>query len=198
MLTTIYAGMVGTPTTLRDGEDEIVSITPVARGVVRPMLITVVIAVTLFEGSHHSSLIHNYAGWLGIIFVAPSVLLILARVWRWRSHKIHVTSHRVVVEGGVLSRSQFSIELKDVIVTRVERRFSEQVTRRGVVVLETVAGPVEVGRVHHPAALGRIIDNERHKLRGSVPTPDQLFDGRSGFFHPTSNLDDDRFGSQPE
>jgi len=51
--------------------------------------------------------------------------------------------------------------LRDVIAIRIEQRFVERMARRGSVILETSAGPVDIGRVHHPAALCRLIEAER-------------------------------------
>jgi hypothetical protein len=91
----------------------------------------------------------------------------LTRAWRWRSHKVHVTNERIVQEGGVLRHYRSSIELPDVIATRVDQRVSERLTRRGLLVLETAAGPIVVGKVRHPGALCRLIDAERsgHAIR---------------------------------
>jgi len=74
---------------------------------------------------------------------------VLTRLWRWRSHKIRVTSERVIVEGGVLRHYRSLVELRDVIAIRVEQRFVERVARRGSVILET-SPAARRRRVHHP------------------------------------------------
>jgi hypothetical protein len=72
-----------------------------------------------------------------------------------------VTNDRVIIEGGVLRHQRTSIEMRDVLATRVDQRVSERLTRRGYVYLETSAGPIAVGFVRHPGALCRLIDAER-------------------------------------
>jgi len=51
--------------------------------------------------------------------------------------------------------------LRDVIALRVDQRVTERLARRGVVVLETNAGSVMIGKLRHPGALVRLIDAER-------------------------------------
>jgi len=85
----------------------------------------------------------------------------LTRTWRWRSHKVHVTNERIVVEGGVLHHQRSTVDLRDVIALRVDQRVTERLARRGVVVLETNAGSVMIGKLRHPGALVRLIDAER-------------------------------------
>jgi uncharacterized membrane protein YdbT with pleckstrin-like domain len=153
----------------RDGEARVISVTPVSRGVVRPLLVTVTTLALIVEAAHRFLLVHRAEGWLLLVLVVPVAAVTLTRTWRWRSHKIHVTNARVIVEGGVLTRQRTSIELRDVIATRVEQRVHERLTRRGLVVLETPAGPAPVGLVHHPGALCRLIDAERVSGEPVVP-----------------------------
>jgi len=144
----------------REGEAAVISVTPVARGLARPAL-SLVTAVVLVHYGARFKLIHEHESLLMLVAAGPCLLILLTRLWRWRSHKIRVTSDRVVVEGGVLTHYRSSLELRQVIAIRVEQRFIERLTRRGSVILETSAGPVDIGRVHHPAALCRLIEAER-------------------------------------
>jgi membrane protein YdbS with pleckstrin-like domain len=138
----------------------VISVTPVARGLARPVL-SLVTAVVLVHYGARLNLIHEHEPLLMLVVAGPCLLVVLTRLWRWRSHKIRVTSERVIVEGGVLRHYRSLVELRDVIAIRVEQRFVERVARRGSVILETSAGPLDVGRVHHPAALCRLIEAER-------------------------------------
>jgi membrane protein YdbS with pleckstrin-like domain len=146
--------------TWREGEVAVISVTPVARGLARPVL-SLVTAVVLVHYGARLNLIHEHEPLLMLVVAGPCLLVVLTRLWRWRSHKIRVTSERVIVEGGVLRHYRSLVELRDVIAIRVEQRFVERVARRGSVILETSAGPLDVGRVHHPAALCRLIEAER-------------------------------------
>jgi membrane protein YdbS with pleckstrin-like domain len=146
---------------LREGEVKIISVTPVSRGVGRPLLCVVATVVLVVEGARHISFLHRHELLVGLIVIGPFVLVLLTRVWRWRSHKVHVTNQRIVLEGGVLGHHQSAIELRDVIATRVDQRVTERLTRRGSLLLETAAGPVALDQVRHPSALCRLIDLER-------------------------------------
>jgi uncharacterized membrane protein YdbT with pleckstrin-like domain len=98
---------------------------------------------------------------LALIFAGPFAVIALTRTWRWRSHKVHITNERIVVEGGVLRHHRSTVDLRDVIALRVDQRVSERLTRRGVVVLETNGGSIVIGKLRHPGALARLIDAER-------------------------------------
>jgi membrane protein YdbS with pleckstrin-like domain len=146
---------------MREGEVRIISVTPVARRLWRPLLATFAATALVVVGASHVHFVHQHETLLGVLLVGPFALVALTRAWRWRSHKIHVTSLRVVLEGGVLHHHRSSVELRDVVATRVDQRISERLTRKGIVLLETTAGPVVIDQVRHPAALCRLIDAER-------------------------------------
>ena len=154
----------------REGEIRIISVTPVSRGVLRPTLVSITTIALIIEGASRYHFVHQVENWLLLIVVGPLVVVTLTRTWRWRSHKVHVTNDRVIIEGGVMRHQRSSIELRDVLATRVEQRVSERLTRRGFVTLETLGGPVVIGYVRHPSALSRLIDAERRdEVRQSVP-----------------------------
>jgi membrane protein YdbS with pleckstrin-like domain len=146
---------------LRDGEVKIISVTPVARGVVRPCLAGIIMLGLVIFGAKHVHLIHEHEMLLALILAGPFAVVALTRTWRWRSHKVHVTNERVVVEGGVLRHQRSTVDLRDVVALRVDQRVSERLTRRGVVVLETNGGAIMIGKLRHPGALVRLIDAER-------------------------------------
>jgi membrane protein YdbS with pleckstrin-like domain len=155
----------------RDGEVRIVSVTPVARGVFAPCAAAVVLAATVVVGARYWSWLHRESGWAALVLVGPALILVATRTWRWRSHKVHVTSARVVTEGGVARRYRQSVELGDVHAVRVEQGVRDRMIRRGTIHLETAAGTVDLGRLRHPAALVRLIERER-----AVPSPRPPFD----------------------
>lgn len=145
----------------RDGEERIISVTPVAWGLLRPVL-SVVTAVALVQyAAAHLSLVRAHEALAMLLLAGPCLLLVVTRTWRWRSHKVHVTSQRVILEGGVLRHHRTAVELADVVTSRVEQHLGERLIRRGWVVLETAGGPVTLGKVSHPDALVRLIDTER-------------------------------------
>jgi uncharacterized membrane protein YdbT with pleckstrin-like domain len=165
---------------LRDGEVKIISVTPVARGTVRPCVAGAVMLALVIFGAKHVHLIHEHEMVLGLIFAGPFVLVALTRTWRWRSHKVHVTNERIVIEGGVLRHQRSTVDLRDVVALRVDQRVAERLTRRGVVVLETNGGSIMIGKLRHPEALLRLIDAERAN-RYVDPVP---FDTVFGYDEP--------------
>ncbi len=179
---------MGRRVTVRDGEARVVSVTPVGRGLARPLLALVTAIVLVDYGAGRFSYVHQHRLILGAILAGPCAMLVITRLWQWRSHKIHVTSQRVVIEGGAVPHYLHSIEFSDVLATRVEQRFGERLSRRGELFVETLAGSMYVGRVRHPAALARLIDRERarraHEL--SVQGTEFHFEAVAppGFYEP--------------
>jgi hypothetical protein len=146
----------------REGEVRIISVTPVSRGVIRPFLLTLTTLLLVVEGSARFVYVHRFEEALMLIGVLPLLLVTLTRTWQWRSHKIHVTSQRIIVEGGVLRHYQSAIEMRDVRATKVDQSVSERLTRRGYVYVDTTDATFPVGLIRHPAALCRLIDSERN------------------------------------
>ena len=87
----------------REGEVRVISVTPVSRGVVRPFLLTVTTLALIVEGASRYGWVHRYEEWFIVVLVVPFLAVTLTRTWRWRSHKVHVTNERVIIEGGVLA-----------------------------------------------------------------------------------------------
>jgi uncharacterized membrane protein YdbT with pleckstrin-like domain len=165
---------------LREGEMKIISVTPVARGTVRPCLAAIVLLSLVILGAKHLFFIHQHEMWFSLILAGPFALVALTRTWRWRSHKVHVTNERIVVEGGVLHHQRSTVDLREVVAMRVDQRVSERLTKRGVVALETNGGSIVIGKLRHPEALVRLIDAERaNNLIEPVP-----FDTVFGFEEP--------------
>ncbi|MFI5034792.1 MAG: PH domain-containing protein [Acidimicrobiales bacterium] len=162
--------------TWRDDEVRVVTVTPVARGLVAPAVMAVVLGAAVEVSAHYWSWLHREAAWFLLALVGPPLVVLATRSWRWRSHKVHVTSERVVTEGGVARRYRQSVELGDVRVVRVEQGVRDRLIRRGSIHLETAAGTVVVGRVRHPAALVRLIERERAATSSERPPFDTVFE----------------------
>jgi len=165
---------------LREGEMKIISVTPVARGTVRPCLTGIILLGLVIFGAQHVLFIHQHEMLFSLILAGPFAVVALTRTWRWRSHKVHVTNERIVVEGGVLHHQRSTVDLRDVVALRVDQRVSERLTKRGVVVLETNGGSIVIGKLRHPGALVRLIDAERANNHVE-PVP---FDTVFGFEEP--------------
>jgi membrane protein YdbS with pleckstrin-like domain len=158
-----------------EGEVQVISVTPVSSGVLRPFLLTVTTLALIVEAAGRFVYVHRYEGLLTVVFVLPLLAVTLTRTWRWRSHKIHVTNERVLIEGGVIRHQRTAVELRDVLATRVDQRVSERLTRRGYVYLETPGSMIPVGLVRYPGALCRLIDAERVASEDSTLPLDTVF-----------------------
>ena len=180
----------------RDGEENLIAITPVAEGLFRPLLSLVTAVVLVQYGSGRVQFIHQHEWLLLLILAGPCLVVVLTRTWRWRSYKVRVTNERIIVEGGVARHFRSSVELRNVMSSCVEQRVTERLLQRGSVLLETAAGTRDIGRVRHPAALCRMIDLQRANFRIDGVPFDTIFE----FEHPDSHeyivnppFDRDRF-----
>ena len=160
----------------RYGEERVISITPVARGLTVPVLATVLAVVLIQLGTSHVHILHSVRTVLWVVLVVPCVFMVATRTWRWRSHKVFVTNQRVIIKGGVLQQHRGELELRDVLATRVDQRVRERLIRRGVVTLETRGATMSLGLVRHPSALCRLIERERMALPRDDVAYDTVFD----------------------
>jgi hypothetical protein len=160
----------------REGEESLISVTPVSQGLFRPLLSFVTVIALVQFGSRHVHVIDTHEWLLFLILGGPCLLVFLTRTWRWRSYKVHVTNERIVAEGGVARHFRSSVELQDVIASHVEQGVTERFMRRGSVLLDTPIGTLDIGRVRHPAALCRLIDLQRSRYRNEPVPLDTVFE----------------------
>jgi membrane protein YdbS with pleckstrin-like domain len=160
----------------RYGEERVITITPVARGLTVPVLATAV-TITLIEvGSTHVHFLHSIRTALWIVLVVPCLIVVATRTWRWRSHKVYVTNQRVIVKGGALQHHRGEVALHDIVTTQVDQRLIERLSRRGFVTLDTREGAMHLGLVRHPSALCRLIERERMAIQRDDVAYDTVFD----------------------
>jgi membrane protein YdbS with pleckstrin-like domain len=160
----------------RDGEEVVVSVTPVASGVAVPLVVAVVLATAIVGMTHLLAAVHRVEGWLLLALVGPALLVAATRVVRWRARKVHVTSQRVVVVSGALQRHRRAVELGDIHLVHVSQRLRDRVSLRGEVWLDSPAGALDLGRVRRPSALVRVIDRQRAATAPGQPALDTVFD----------------------
>ena len=162
---------------LENGEALVISVTPVPQGLVVPLTVFVLLEGVVIWLATLWSLLHRHEGIaLAAVGVLPA-LVIATRTWRWRSHKVTLTTQRVVIDGGVLARYSTQVNLGDVFATHADQTFAERLRRRGVVLLETSAGTVMLPAVRHPAALRRLVDRTRRDHASATsPSWDEWFD----------------------
>jgi len=158
------------------GERIIVRTTPTSWGLTRPALLTIVSAGLIMWGSFHAHLLHTYEGVTLAALTGPSTLVLVGRVWRWRSHTIYVTDQQIVVEGGVLNYFRSTCRLDEVLVVGLERRFTQRLRRRGVVQITTRESSLDLGPLRHPDALVRLIEQARRETRPRGAAYDTVFE----------------------
>jgi membrane protein YdbS with pleckstrin-like domain len=160
----------------RQGEEHVITVTPVSRGLFLPALICVVATALTWFGASHVHFVHTIRVALFCVLVLPGLFVFATRAWRWRSQKIHVTNQRVISEHGALRHTRDEVELRDVVTTHVGQHLKQRVFRRGVVALETQRGTLSLGVVRHPGALARLIDQERSQDNEAEIAFDTVFD----------------------
>lgn len=162
---------------LENGEALVISVTPVPQGLATPLVLFVLLEGAVIWLATVWSLLHRYEGIALLAVGVLPALIVATRTWRWRSHKVTVTTQRVVIDGGVLARHSTQVNLPDVFATHADQSFAERLRRRGVVLLETSAATVTLPAVRHPAALRRLVDRTRRDYASSTsPSWDEWFD----------------------
>ena len=161
---------------LQRDEQLIVSVTPTPWGLTAPFVVFLLALGLVIEGGLHFHLIHRYEPEVLAVLAGPPTLVLATRVWRWRSHKIHVTSDQLITEAGALKHVVIPTSLDDIVTVEVEQRFNERLRRRGVVRVVTRTDTAILGPVRHPDALARIIEQARRKRHPSSLAYDTIFE----------------------
>ncbi len=159
-------------------EDEIhiVSVNPVPFGLTGPALSLLSFAALLVAGYESLAFVRQHLPFIALVILGPSALVILTRTWRWRAHRITVTSHRVQISHGTLRRKTDSVYFDFVVGVFTQRRVRDRLVRRGGVTIETQQGPLYLGTFRHPDSLVRVIQHQRDAYsRDAIPL-DTTFD----------------------
>jgi len=163
------------------GERLIVSTTPISRGLWRPLLLAAMVTALVIIGGQHVTKVHTYEGACFAVLVGPPLFVALTRTVRWRSHKIHVTSERIVDEAGVLRVRSRELRHDEVLSVEVEQRLKDKVRRRGTVWVRSRNVDLPLGPLRHPESLVRLVDQARRGTRPSVTSYDTVFEPRVSF-----------------
>ncbi len=148
---------------LQPGESVVVRVTARPKGLVGPTAICLAGVIALALAAHHWTGVRHAALWISLALVPPFVV-VMGRLGRWRSHKIVVSTQRVIASAGVARRHRASLPLRDILAVHVEQSLFDRVTRRGIVVLETPHESFSLDRVRRPDALARVIDFQRTQI----------------------------------
>lgn len=160
----------------QDEEIFLLSVGPVPFGLLGP-LFSLALALFLFvTGMRYVSLVKEHAMIFGAILLLPTSFVVATRAWRWKSHRVVITSMRVVVRSGVLRRRLVTVYYDRLLGVHSQRRVRDRLVRQGGVTLETDEGPMYLGRFRHPDSLIRMIQHQRDAFaRDSIPL-DTTFD----------------------
>lgn len=179
-----------------NGEELIISVTPIVGGIVRPLCGIVLGSLVTYAAVTYIGALRAERWWLASILVGPFALIFAARVLRWRSHRVTLTSQRVVVRAGVLRRVTSSVDLDEVVTTRIDAGLGQRLSRRGRVILEGATVSMDIGLLRHPRALVRLIDAQRRGQHEASRPLDTVFSPEDAGYHaPPSALD--AFPRQP-
>ena len=160
----------------REDEIHIVSVTPVPFGLIGPVLSFVALAALLVAGSESFQFVRGHWPILALVILGPTALLILTRTWRWRSHRITVTSHRIEIAHGTIRRQNDFVYFDHLVGVHTQRRVRDRLARRGGVTIETQEGPLHLGTFRHADSLVRVIQHQRDaSARDAIPL-DTTFD----------------------
>lgn len=139
------------------------TVTPTPTGLFGPLAATAVVLAVIVVLAATWPWAGREESWLFLAVIPPATLL-GARLWRWRTCRVVVTSERVIRVMGAVGRQVASLELAQVVASRVHQRWHERLSRRGLVVLELPESSYVVARVRRPDALARVIDHQRRQL----------------------------------
>jgi uncharacterized membrane protein YdbT with pleckstrin-like domain len=143
---------------LRDGESLIIAVNPIVGGLVRPYAVTALLASTIYVAAAHIATVRHHEELIALLFLGPALLLCAYRTWRWRSCKIKLTTECLHLSSGILRKRSQAIQLDDILAVSVKAPLVQRLSRRGRVVVEMTGRSVDIGLVHHPKALVRLIE----------------------------------------
>jgi membrane protein YdbS with pleckstrin-like domain len=162
---------VATRTQLREDEELVVTVTAAPFGVTGPAFVTALAIAAVVGLRFEWSFAHAHVAWFAGILVGPCVVVLAGRVWRWRSHRIVVTTQRVRTNAGATRRRSSSYEIAAVVAVHIDQGRMERLRRKGRVLLEVEGGMVALERVKRPDALGRVIEHQRQLMVRPEATP---------------------------
>ena len=87
-----------------DDEVHIVSVNPVPFGLAGPVLSFAAFVALLVAGYESFGLVRQHIFPVALVVLGPTALVIATRTWRWQSHRVTVTSHRIVISRGTIRR----------------------------------------------------------------------------------------------
>ncbi|MDA8060825.1 MAG: PH domain-containing protein [Actinomycetota bacterium] len=163
---------------LGDGEVVVVEVGSHGWALLRP--VGLAIAVVVGAGFAASVSVARPVAWALVGLVVLAVVNLLARYLRWRARRLVVTTERVVLRSGVLSRSGREIPLSKVTEVSYRQSLPERLVRVGELRIECADrdGAEVFPDVSRPAALQATITRlltERQAPPGErLSLPEQL------------------------
>ncbi len=169
------------PTQLMPGERSIALVRQhwsVLAGHVLGAIVVIVVAIVLNAklpatvGSVSISTVKNI---VALVLIVGAVLWAGLRILRWRFATYHLTDRRIVMEGGILSRTAETIPLDRIQNTVIHRPFGDRLIGAGDIEIEFGWARWRGGAPPHPQGRGllqRAAHHHEHApVGGSTTTP---------------------------
>ena len=169
------------PTQLMPGERSIALVRQhwsVLAGHILGALVVIVVAIVLDAklptkiGSTSITTVKNV---IVLVLIVASVLWAGLRILRWRFATYHLTDRRIVMEGGILSRTAETIPLDRIQNTVIHRPFGDRLIGAGDIEIESAGrdGVEVLHRIPKAEAFYNelLTDHERTAIRGRATPP---------------------------
>jgi membrane protein YdbS with pleckstrin-like domain len=162
-----------------DDEELLVELRPHWVFFAGPLLIAVVVLAGFIALLIALSPLPNWATDVLLIVVLLPVLWLLGRLLRWRNYTLALTTIRIVVRRGVLSRNTTQIRLQRITEISLSQKLWERVLSTGRLLIDVQGqdDAVVLEFVRKPALVQRFINGQINELTGcgaAEPIPPEL------------------------
>lgn len=145
---------------LRPGETLVVVVSPIAQGVLGPLLIAIFILTAVAVSAHLWVWPRAHDKELALIAL-PALVVLAGRTFRWWRHRVVITSERIVETAGVLRRHTTTVNIASIEAIQVHQERRDRLMRRGSVVIDVVDDSIELHRVRRPDVFVRVVEYVR-------------------------------------
>ena len=150
---------------LRPGESLVVVVSPVAQGVLGPLLLTALILGAVAAAAHLWVWPRAH-DWELAVLGLPTLVVLCGRTLRWQNHRLAITTDRIIEVAGVLRRRTTSLEVATISAIHAHQERWDRLLRRGSVVVSAGDASIELRRVRRPEVFVRVVEQVRQP-----PTP---------------------------
>lgn len=155
-----YADGVSARVGLRPGETLVVVVSPVAQGVLGPLLLTACILGAVAAAAHLWAWPRAHDWELAALGV-PTFVVLCGRTLRWQNHRLAITTERIIEVAGVRRRRTTVLEVAAISAIHARQERWDRVLRRGSVVVSAGDATIELRRVRRPEVFVRVVEQVR-------------------------------------